>query len=582
MLKFLKNRRMTMKLPVFKVASTVAPAESIRDLGKRIFPGEDQEIAERGTKVELRSKVGMIEVDVGKGGFWASDKSRLWRFDPSSEKKPKLIEKPVAETISLEVLKNHALLPEIAGPFRLKPLRTSGAVTACYPKKGAPRQIIQEDTTVLADIEINVSDYSLKQKTLPIVGGGGKFSVALGEGGRLLGTGGVWRPVVGKPVLHELISREKADEAYRSLTSKLPVKEFSSELAYYSAPAFSEQDLLYPVYVYSGVADYQGIRVPLRKILVPATEIGPTAQKLPPQQQRKRSGKPQIRPLPADFQPLPGKPLPPGIAVNRRLMKAKGLKFNDLFVEGSIGSSLIINPNLSLSHLKELANLFGFYSAGTSWIGESGGLGGSRNNAQGFVDELAAIGWTIRFNWGDANAWESDWHKFDDNWADAVDFAFYTGHANSDGWVMATPDDNFLHFAETAGSPDLWGANNLEWIVVAACGPLQDEVVGSGGNVLDRWKGAFDGLHILMGYAQVTYDNEEEGRRLARYAKDGSTLIQSWFRTGQEIQPGGIWAGACYIGNASGSTGNDHLWGVGAVGPDIINPTWRACSWVPC
>jgi hypothetical protein len=209
-------------------------------------------------------------------------------------------------------------------------------------------------------------------------------------------------------------------------------------------------------------------------------------------------------------------------------------------------------------------------------------LPGSPKNAQGFVDELAAIGWNIRFNWGDNNAWESDWRKCDDDWVDAVDFVFYTGHANADGWVLAAPDDTFLHFTETAGARDLWGANNLEWAVVAACGPLQDELVGSGGDVLERWKNAFDGLHMLMGYAQVTYDTEEEGKRLIRYAKAGATIMQSWFRTAQEIQGAGIWAGAYYVGNASGSTGNDHLWGIGTVGPDVITPTFWACSWVPC
>jgi len=38
-----------MKLPVFKVASTTAPAERTQDLGTRIFPREDQQIVERGT-----------------------------------------------------------------------------------------------------------------------------------------------------------------------------------------------------------------------------------------------------------------------------------------------------------------------------------------------------------------------------------------------------------------------------------------------------------------------------------------------------------------------------------------------------
>ena len=572
-----------MKLPVYKIASTVAAADRIRDLGKQIFPREDQQIIERGSNVELHSKNGSIEVDVGRGGVWAADHTRLWRFDPTSKKNNALPGKAQAKKLGQDLLQRHGVLPEIAAPFRLKPANATGTVTAFSANDGTPRQMIQEDTTVLVDMEVDVSDLGLKKKALPIVGGGGRFGVTFGEAGRVLGVRGVWRPPIGKAEAHEVIPQAKTDEVFRSLTSGVPVSEFSSELAYYSAPAFSDQELLYPVYVYAGVAKYEGMRVPMRKILIPATDVGVVPGDGPRQPPRKEDAQPRIRPLPTDFKLEPGASLPPGIAVNRRLMQSKRLKFSDLFVESTIGSSLTLSPNLSASKLKEIAALLGFYSAGTSWIGLSGGLGGSQNNAQGFVDELAASGWNIRFNWGDGNAWESDWRRNDDQWVDAVDFVFYTGHANSDGWVLAAPDDGFLHFTETAGASDLWGANNAEWIVVAACGPLQDELVGSGGDVLDRWRNAFDGLHILMGYAQVTYDNEEEGKRLARYAKAGSTIIQSWFRTAQEIQPSDpIWAGAYYLGNATGSTGNDHLWGVGSVGPDITSPTWRACSWVPC
>src|SRR5688572_6458912 len=188
-----------MKLPVFKVASTIAPAEGIRDLGKQIFAREDTQILERGTRVELRSKVGSIEVDVGKGGVWASDESRLWNFDPSSGKKPALLSKDKAEKAGIELLKRHAVMPEITAPFRLKPPRILGAMTVYSAKKGAPRQVTQEDTTVLADIEVDVSAYGLRQKTLPMVGGGGRFGVVLGEAGRPLSARGVWRPAVGKP-----------------------------------------------------------------------------------------------------------------------------------------------------------------------------------------------------------------------------------------------------------------------------------------------------------------------------------------------------------------------------------------------
>ena len=571
-----------MKLPVFTVASTVAPAEHIRDLGRHIFPREDQEIVERGARVELRSRLGRIEVDVGRGGVWASDDTSLWRFDPASGRKRNLTTGAEAEKASLALLKSHRILPDVAAPFRLKPARVTGAMTAYSAKKGERRHTIQEDTTVLADIEVDVRDFGLNEKTLPVVGGGGRFSVTLGEGGRPLAARGAWRPPVGKPTLHEVIDRAKADEIYRAQVADVPSVKWTSELAYYSAPSFTEQSQLYPVYVYSGVADYKGNLVPLRKIMIPATEIGEMPQKAPRQNPRKRSAEPKIRPLPVDLQLAAGEALPPGIVVNRKLMQKRGMKFADWFVASPAGSALVLNPNLTPIQIRDLLNYLGYYSAGTSWIGLSGGLGGSQNNAKGFVDELAASGWHIRFNWGDGNAWESDWRKNDDQWVDAVDFVFYTGHANSDGWVLAAPEDTFLHFTETAGSRDLWGANNLEWAVVAACGPLQDEVVGSGGDVLERWRDAFDGLHILMGYAQVTYDNEEEGKRLAQYAKAGSTIIQSWFRTGQEIQPEGIWVGAYYLGNSSGSTANDHLWGVGSVGPDITSPTWRACSWVPC
>lgn len=72
-----------MSLPKFKVSSTIVPADKIRDIGRRIFPHEDHKINERVTKVELKTKVGRTEIDVGKGGVWASDKTRCWKCEPT-------------------------------------------------------------------------------------------------------------------------------------------------------------------------------------------------------------------------------------------------------------------------------------------------------------------------------------------------------------------------------------------------------------------------------------------------------------------------------------------------------------------
>ena len=168
-----------------------------------------------------------------------------------------------------------------------------------------------------------------------------------------------------------------------------------------------------------------------------------------------------------------------------------------------------------------------------------------------------------------------------DNYVDNADFVFYTGHANINGWVLAvTGGDGWLDFTETGASPgnpgDLWGQSKLEWVMIAACGPLQDDVIfGGGGDVFARWDGAFDGIHTLLGYGAITYDNTDEGRKVAQYCKGGSTVINSWFRAAQEIQPSTngasapdgptVWVGAMWVGKDGADPFNDHAWDYGSV-----------------
>jgi hypothetical protein len=89
------------------------------------------------------------------------------------------------------------------------------------------------------------------------------------------------------------------------------------------------------------------------------------------------------------------------------------------------------------------------------------------------------------------------------------------------GWVLAPPDDKFLDFNEVGpeweNSGDLWGPADLDWLV--ACGPFQDRLSSAGGGrAIDRWGGA---LHLMLGYVSVTFEKEDESRRLVRYAKQG-------------------------------------------------------------
>jgi hypothetical protein len=139
--------------------------------------------------------------------------------------------------------------------------------------------------------------------------------------------------------------------------------------------------------------------------------------------------------------------------------------------------------------------------------------------------------------WGELNAWESDWNKHDDSYVETVDFVFYTGHANGTGWVLSEPDDDFLDVTEVSGPRDRWGAQDLEWIIIAACGAFQDDLISACGGNAFRWRAAFDGLHTLLGYGAATFEYTDEGARFARYAKGGQRVIDAWSRTSQELQP---------------------------------------------
>ena len=107
-----------------------------------------------------------------------------------------------------------------------------------------------------------------------------------------------------------------------------------------------------------------------------------------------------------------------------------------------------------------------------------------------------------------------------------------------------------------------------------------------------RWDGAFDGMHTLLGYGAITNDNTDEGRKVAQYCKGGSTVINAWFRTAQEIQPSTngakapdgptVWVGAMWVGKDGADPFNDHAWDYGSVSADPVSPTWYSAMWTTC
>lgn len=209
---------------------------------------------------------------------------------------------------------------------------------------------------------------------------------------------------------------------------------------------------------------------------------------------------------------------------------------------------------------------------GAEWVGLCGGLDHSAANVDGLLKSFRAGGVEHRFNWGELRAWEVDFKDpalggQDASFADSVDLTFYTGHANGVGFMFCSAmSDRFLHFSDAH-----WGNSNLEWMVVAACGPLQDD---AGGWRL-RWSSAFDGLHLLLGYATESFDDTTEGSLFASRLLDEESpapIRQAWATTAIEVQPDdkviyavmGVYGSDWTLPNY-----DDHFWGKGPVGPDL-------------
>lgn len=540
-------------LPVFKLAEArVDPALAkglLAGLNRGQFPPEAKPV-ERPGVVGYRAGKRVVEIEKASGGVFLADFDRLW--NPMA--RPKAPGQAEAQQLADRFLAEQHLLPAGDKRVRLRPATYSeSAVAADVP---GPVQKTVLDVQVNYGVEVTVKREG-REQAVPVVGGGGEFKVALGEGGAVVGYAGVWRPIATVEATPEIVSQAAAEAAFKKRAGSLKLTRVQSFLAYYSAPAFERQTHLAPVWVVQAEAEIDGQRVPLRNEIVAATKFGPA-----------------FRPVPAKPRKGDEKPLPPS------------LEGDEGPTTGDGGSP---SPLGRVSRLFELpvARAQNPFEAGTSWIGPSQGLGGSPANAQGFVNGLAAAGWTVNFNWGEAAAFESDWNANDDSWVDAADFVFYTGHANSDGWVLNKPDDTFLRFSEVGASPgspnDRYGQNDLEWIVIAACGPHQSSHFTTGvGNAFDRWRGIFDGLHVFMGYGAITYDNTTEGSRVVELARAGWPVIDAWFRTAWEIQPStngasapngpNILVTAMYAHMGDHATRNDHIWGAGTTVADPVGP----------
>ena len=249
-------------------------------------------------------------------------------------------------------------------------------------------------------------------------------------------------------------------------------------------------------------------------------------------------------------------------------------------IRGARSFTLAINSGAITSSYLPLASQN--IAIGSEWIGDSQGLPESAANVRGLIQGFEQADINVAFNQGELQAFARDFIDpslggQDSQYIDSVDLAFYTGHASGSGFAFSTEQDAaFLFFDEV-----LWGngEGDLEWMFIAACGPLQER---SGGRLWwERWGGAFDGLHLMLAYANETFDNSNEGRLFTTYSLTNDlSLRQAWVQTATDVQGASeIYAIMGVWGEDGLNNYNDHFWEHGEVGPDIPQQTiegfWR-------
>jgi uncharacterized protein DUF6345 len=529
-------------LPIYRLAPPAVTASNVGPAGPFIPPGAV--VTETADRLFFTSGTIRLEVYKSSGGFWLEDTSRLWNPDSI----PQLLPDSSGLHQATAAMSTHGRRGSHA--FVRDTSFTSFEFTGIRPTLSTVRKRGGATSTDKLDWRVGyaarVADRRPWARKFPVTGGGGEFKIHYGDQGRVIGAHGVWREIRGVAFRERLVPRADADREYLARVGRNHLVVFPPPtIAYYSAPAPFAQARLYPVYVYAGRMLAGGDTIALQVVTIPATR-GPSHRAL-------LDG------------PRPGSLDPEGPE------------------EDGSGSP-------ASTPWREVA---------ASWLGGPDGAPSGPANVEGLFEELRADGWAVNFGWADEDAWYEDWNDDRARWADAADLLFYTGHAGLGGWDMYDRQNGTVEIPRFRRLSNLdsvhYGAQDLEWIVICACGPLQDDLLNPGadaGSALDRWSGVFDGLHLLLGFGSVTMDSPEMGRRFATYALEGKTIVNSWLRAAEEIQqstngyaaPDGpnVWAGAMWARKyGERSPYLDHLWGHGEVAKDPKNPDEWGIIWSP-
>ncbi len=362
-----------------------------------------------------------------------------------------------------------------------------------------------------------------------------------------------------------------------------------SELIYYAPPMGPPVTQIAPHYLFTGRFSLDGTTMEIRRLLVPAIASAPVVGlSVTSDGNLAVEGKAEVRGGKAPYTytwassttSLTLNAQEPSIRYNvssREAVSRETLSVVVTDAEGiSAWASQAVTVNAPAPTARAAPQALAARTVGAAWVGASQNLPYSARNVGGFLKQVSEAGVQVAFNFGEQLAYQSDFARDTDSFGiDSVDLGFYTGHANGLGFSFVTERKKRFFYSEQAS----WGERDLEWLIIAACGPLQESEFGI--PWWRQWGSAFNGLHLLLGYANTTYDNSQEGLSLGQGIFEHSlSLRQAWASAASSIQtPVEIYA-VMGVWDARGVNNyNDHFWGLGPVGPDIPGPSvegfWR-------
>lgn len=528
------------------------------------------------------------------------------------------------EPTQIEVIDPRALLdlPVLPGPAALDKARNALAAAGLLPAGAEgvtsnttfelapnPDALLPSAHDVLAELfgrkialDTRVS-FQAKVGGLPVHGPGAKIGVAFDGEGNTTGLLYTMRPLVSGPsvpvVAPSLMPGACASALQGSADDLADVQVSRSEFVLYAPPiGLSSVQRLYPHLVCGGTATTAGGEIiDLREMVVPATSAAP--------QVSLQAGADGAEIFASSYvmggtppytyswsSSATGAMLPDEAAISYALDARDEITSETVSVTVTDANGLTATAGVEIALddviIDEPTNATDDVDAGLSIGTPAGGQIPRLDVGMEWVDARSQANvdnWTratnnasipIQFRWGRTAAWEREFKVPTGgtySYVDDVDMTVYTGHANGDGWTFESfRDDQFLDYRDGVS----FGASDLEWLVIAACGPLQP---GSGSSHWSKWGRVFDGLHEMFGYATVSEFNSIElqyfmeyitNRRRPPGTSGASKVEMAWVWAAWESQPSSVtYAAMGPYGPGGQANFNDYFWGYGAVTNDI-------------